>query len=260
MSNISNLLFINDKKILLENMQKICPIAYSKETLFEYLSNILCNLNKNLFKKFQSKNLLSIIKKIYEKQIKDCIYHNLPEKNNNYSFFKDHLCSENNLPYKNMLSIDDHNDEIYNIILSNNNDYIAISLKTNVVLIYRLVFELEKRKSEKIKKNIINNSNSNLNLNNEDSFSLQRKYSDIESVNIKERKNLELGKIYFIKINFYLALKSDKFLNGNLESQSQCQSQYIDDSEKCYIKSKSNNLNSNDIFRNSTNGIESNLN
>jgi hypothetical protein len=117
--------------------------------------------------------LLSIIKKIYDRQIKECIYHNIPEKNNNYSFFKDHACSENNLPYRNMLSIDDHNDEICNIILSNNNEHIAISLKNNVVIIYRLVFELDKRKSEKNKKNIL------------------------DSINLNEKIELELGKIFF---------------------------------------------------------------
>ena len=164
LSNMSHLLFIDKEINLLEKMEKYCPISFSKESLIEYLSNILCNFNKNLFRKFQSKNLMSIIKKVYARQIQECIYHNIPENTVKYSFFKDHLCSENNLPHRNMLSIDDHNDEICNIILSHNNEHIAIVLKTNVVLIYKLVYELDKRKSGKHKKCI----SEKIDLNNEE--------------------------------------------------------------------------------------------
>lgn len=146
LSNLSCLLFIKKLETMLEKMEQICPIAYTKDSLFEYLSNILCHYNKSLLGKIQSKNLFSIISKVYTKQISECLYHNVDDTQIRYSFFRDHSCPGTKVPYKAILTIDEHNEEVLNIILSDDNQYFAVVLKSHAVMIYKICYEVRKKK------------------------------------------------------------------------------------------------------------------
>ncbi len=146
LSNLSCLLFIEKLEPLIEKMEQICPIAYTKDSLFEYLSNILCCFNKSLVGKIQSKNLFSIINKIYSRQISECLYHNVDDMQVRYSFFRDHSCLGTKIPYKAILTIDEHNEEVLNIVLSDDNQYFAVVLKSHAVMIYNVSYEVRKKK------------------------------------------------------------------------------------------------------------------
>jgi WD40 repeat protein len=147
LSNLACLLFIEKRDSLLEKMEQLCPIAYTKDSLFVYLSNILCHYNKSLLGKIQSKNLFSIISKVYTKQISECLYHNMDDTQARYSFFRDHSCPVNRVPYKVILTIDEHNEEVLNIVLSDNNQYFAVVLKSHAVMIYKICYEVRKKKA-----------------------------------------------------------------------------------------------------------------
>jgi len=229
LSNLACLLFIEDRGLLIKKMKRICPIALSNDLLFEYLSNLLCHYNKNLIGKIHSKNLNSIINKVYKNQISNCLYHNVDDTQTRYSFFKDHSCSGTKVPYKHLLTIDEHNEEVLNIVLSNDNEKFAVVLKSNVVLVFRICYEIKKKKLILNSKRHKSNNKAKSNSYYKNLQSAEKDLMDItDGNNSNFLNNSSLNNRYAKKKrgsgnSNNIELKSDKFLNeGNLDEEINC--------------------------------------
>jgi WD repeat-containing protein 26 len=81
-------------------------------------------------------NLSDVLDSVMRKQINECKYHNTTSSI--YSFFNDHTCPKTLIPYKLIYSLENHNEEILNIVFSNSMKYIAVILKSNSIVIYKL--------------------------------------------------------------------------------------------------------------------------
>lgn len=223
LSSLACLLFIDKRDVLLEKMEQICPIANTKDSLLEYLSNILCNYNKNLLGKIQSKNLFSIISKVYSKQISECLFHNLDDSQARYSFFRDHSCPVTKVPYKPILTIDEHNEEVLNIVLSDDNLYFAVVLKSNTVMIYRICYEVRSRKKNylgcKKRNNNVNNIKKIKN-NKKNNFAKAENESNLmDFMDITDKNHTYVTNNINSKINNKTKrIKTDNAINSNRSS------------------------------------------
>jgi len=235
LSNLACLLFIEKRESLLVKMEQICPIAYTKDSLFVYLSNILCHYNKSLLGKIQSKNLFSIISKVYTKQISECLYHNVDDTQARYSFFRDHSCPVTRVPYKVILTIDEHNEEVLNIVLSDNNQYFAVVLKSHAVMIYKICYEVQKKKAYLtckkrnnsnnkksknsnrlyLKKNNAAENESNLmDINDENNSFMENNINNFNYGNKKRKASNAINSNIINLSSNNIELKSDKHLSG----------------------------------------------
>ena len=125
----STLLFNRDKdeSSLIEKMKKICHEAINLNNIISFLNNLTTTRQSKI-------NLEEILDKVMQRQIKLCKYHNTT--NNSYSYFFDHHCRKERIPYKCLLSLEQHNEEIVNIVYSNSCKYFAAILKGNNIIIY----------------------------------------------------------------------------------------------------------------------------
>ena len=159
-----SLVFIQDKEILNKKMKELCPSAYSKEALIDYIKSIL-NKSNSLLKTLYPSSLENMLDTVIKNQIKTCKYHNT--KVNSFSYFENHTCKKECIPYKNLITIEKHNEEIINITLSNNGNYFAASLKNNYIAIYQIILIEKENKSRKVSIECNNQSNSsNFKINN----------------------------------------------------------------------------------------------
>lgn len=243
LGNLACLLFIRDKEILVEKMRKMCPIAYSKEYLLEYLSNILCHFNKSIIGKNQSKNIMSIINKVYNKQIFECLFHNVDDSQVKYSFFKDHQCSSNKVPFKLLLSIDEHNEEICNVAITNDNEFLAIVLKSNIIVIYKIIYKTKLKKNLNFKCKKIHSSEKGHNqISKEFAVKSKNYMKNHFERDIIDAKGITINNSFHNNIE----LKSDKYLS---EHQTTKQSYQINDPSGDKDHSLNSLVEENEIFK-----------
>ena len=111
-----SLILIKDRDILERKMKELCPAAYSKEALIDYIRSVL-NKSNSLLKTLYPGSLENMLDTVIKNQIKTCKFHNT--KLNNFSYFENHSCKKENIPYKNLISLEKHTEEIINVSLSN---------------------------------------------------------------------------------------------------------------------------------------------
>ena len=131
-----SLVFIKDMDLLLRKMKELCPASYTKESLIDYIKSVL-NKSNSLLKTLYPGSLENMLDSVLKNQIRTCKFHNT--KLNTFSYFENHLCMKENIPYKNLISLERHNEEIINISLSNNGNYLAAALKSNSIAIYQII-------------------------------------------------------------------------------------------------------------------------
>ena len=130
------LVFVKDKDVLISKMKELCPAAHSKEALIDHIKSIL-NKSNSLLKTLYPGSLESMLDIVIKNQIKTCKHHN--SKTNTFSYFENHVCKKENIPYKHLITIEKHNEEIISISLSNNGSFFAAALKNNNIAIYQII-------------------------------------------------------------------------------------------------------------------------
>jgi WD40 repeat protein len=140
----AQLLFIKDKVKLTEKMKEICKEALLKENIISYIDALVLMKETN----YGNKNLSNIIDNVLKNQIKFCKYHN--SKENNFSYFFDHICKKENIPYKCLSTIEQFNEEIINVVFSNLQKHFAVILKSNNIVIYKINKYKKRKQSSEI--------------------------------------------------------------------------------------------------------------
>ena len=153
-----SLVFIKDKDVLNNKMKELCPAAFNNEALVDHIKSIL-NKSNSLLRTLYSGSLENMLDTVIKNQIKTCNYHNT--KINTFSYFENHICQKESIPYKNLINIEKHNEEILNISLSNNGNYFAAALKNNNIAIYQIILFENKTGSRKISHDYSNSINNN---------------------------------------------------------------------------------------------------
>lgn len=143
------LIFINNHEELTKKMRELHPVSFSRESLNDYIESILSNSN-SLLKSLHPRSLEYMLDSLIKNQINKCLFHTVntngidysPLKINpqNFSYFEDHKCKSNNIPNKCLLTIEEFEDEIINIVLSASEKYLAVILKSNQIFIYKLTW------------------------------------------------------------------------------------------------------------------------
>lgn len=110
-------------------MFTICEESVSKESLLNYIDRLVLLKETNFG---GDKKLQNILDTVLINQIKNCKYHNTTE--NKFTYFFDHNCKKESIPYKTSLSIEQHNEEILNIVYSNSFKYFATVIKGNAAI------------------------------------------------------------------------------------------------------------------------------
>ncbi len=142
-----SLVFIKDMEVLLRKMKELCPAACSKESLIDYIKSVL-NKSNSLLKTLYPGSLENMLDTVLKNQIRTCKFHNT--KMNTFSYFENHICKKENIPYKNLISLEKHNEEIINISLSNNGSYFAAALKSNNIAIYQINLQEKEASSRRL--------------------------------------------------------------------------------------------------------------
>jgi WD40 repeat protein len=136
-----NLVFIDQKEELVNKMKEMCMICCSRESLKDYIESILSQ-STSLLRCLHPKSLQNMLDNLIKNQIENCKYHTYTE-DLSFSYFEDHQCSESNIPYKLSLSIEEHDEEVLNIICSNSESLVAILLKNNFVIVYKISHKIQ---------------------------------------------------------------------------------------------------------------------
>ena len=131
----SSLVFIQDKQILYNKMAEFCPSANSREALIDY-SKLILHKSKSILRTLYPSSLENMLDSVMKTQIRQCKYHNTSDKK--FSYFEDHKCKMEVTPTKLLCSIEKHNAEVLNVVMSNTLNLFAVALKTNEVAIYQL--------------------------------------------------------------------------------------------------------------------------
>jgi WD40 repeat protein len=129
----ASLVFIKNKNDLYKKMKELSPSCTSKESLLEYINTTLYK-SRSLLKSLYPHNLEQMINSVTNKQINNCIYHNVNLKS--VSYFETHSCDQNLLPNKCLISLDNNNEEVVNLTLSNTFNYFAAIFKSNSIVIF----------------------------------------------------------------------------------------------------------------------------
>jgi WD40 repeat protein len=113
-------------------MQGICEESTSKINLLAYIDRLI------LIKESDSghKSLEKILEEVMNNQIMSCKYHNTLE--NDFTYFFDHSCRKEIIPYRSTASIENYNEEILNLVYSNSFKYFAAVLKGNDIAFYKI--------------------------------------------------------------------------------------------------------------------------
>jgi WD40 repeat protein len=122
--------------------QSICKQSSSLDNLLQYINSLV--LMKEI-SNVNDKNLCQILNTVMKYQILGCKFHNTP--NNKFSYFFDHQCKIESIPFKVLLSLEQHNEEILNIVYSNTGRYFAAVLKSNNIAVYKISFSIRKQSS-----------------------------------------------------------------------------------------------------------------
>jgi WD40 repeat protein len=145
------LVFINNHEELTKKMKEISPVSFSKESLNDFIESTLSNSN-SLLKSLHPKSLEHMLDSLVKNQINKCLFHTVNNKAKDYSYspfkinpekfsyFEDHKCLSTNIPYKCLLTIEEYDEEILNLMLSPNEKYVAVILKSNLISIYKLTW------------------------------------------------------------------------------------------------------------------------
>ncbi|KAI0748620.1 WD40 repeat-like protein [Daedaleopsis nitida] len=74
-------------------------------------------------------------------QQSQCLYHNMPARDQSYSLYADHLCDRNAFPRVTTTMLSQHSDEVWNLEWSHSGRYLATASKDKTAIIWRVEYE-----------------------------------------------------------------------------------------------------------------------